>query len=47
MAINTNRDYPLSPTPTIKQATKPFVAAGFNPQKKDDTRGNALPAVNT
>ena len=47
MANHTNRDYPLSPTPTIKEATKPFMAAGFNPPKKDDTRGPAMPAVNT
>ena len=47
MANHINRDYPLSPTPTIKEATKPFMAAGFNPPKKDDTRGIALPAVNT
>lgn len=47
MSNHINRDYPLSPTPSIKSATKPFMAAGFNPPKKDDTRGIALPAVNT
>ena len=47
MKKSMNRDFPLSPTPTIKEATKPFMAAGFNPPKKDDTRGIALPAVNT
>lgn len=33
--------------PTIKAATKPFMAPGFNPPKKDDTRGPAMPAINT
>jgi hypothetical protein len=33
--------------PSIKSATKPFMAAGFNPPKKDDTRGPAMPAINT
>ena len=33
--------------PSIKAATKPFMAPGFNPPKKDDTRGPAMPAINT
>jgi|688.fasta_scaffold596405_3 hypothetical protein len=33
--------------PTVKAATKPFMAPGFNPPKKDDTRGPAMPAINT
>lgn len=33
--------------PTIKAATKPFMAPGFNPPKKDDTRGPSMPAINT
>lgn len=34
-------------TPPIKSAIKPFMAPGFNPPKKDDTRGPAMPAINT
>jgi len=33
--------------PSIKSATKPFMAPGFNVPKKDDTRGPAMPAINT
>jgi hypothetical protein len=33
--------------PSIKSATKPFMAPGFNVPKKDDTRGISRPAINT